>query len=390
MPRRAAPKVETYEGARKTTYRVRVRVGGKQSTETFDSYAAAHAFAETVKHDGAEAAVAHRDVADINSAGYVPTLAEMLDRHCAELTGVEPRTRADYLSVAKRSWLPILGRLRVSQVNRQHVAKWVNAQDGQSAPKTIKNAHSVLSAVLESAVREGYLASNPARGTRLPRAGEEDVDEIRFLTHAEFDRLLAEVPERWQPFVVLLFGTGLRFSEATALQVHDINPETGVLRVMRAWKLDKAAPGGRRLGPPKSKAGRRAVWLGDVVLDAVKPLLDRPGSEFLFTAPSGKPVRHSNFRARIWVPACDAAGLSPRPRIHDARHSHASWLIAQGIRLEVIQDRLGHEDYATTRKVYGHLLPDLRREAGMAAAAAFANTSLGRPASEITALTDGP
>lgn len=378
MPRRAAPKVEIYE--RKNggkSYRVRVRLPDRQTTETFDSYAAAHAFAITVKEDGAVEAVAGRDREDRHSDAYVPTLAEMLDRHINELTGVDPRTRDDYRDMAARSFLPILGRARVDRIDRSHVAKFVNARDGVVAPKTIKNEHSLLSSVLESAVRAGHLATNPARGTRLPRSGEEDVDEIRFLTHAEFDRLIEQVPTRWLPFVILLFGTGLRFSEAAGLQVQDVNAELKTLRVMRAWKRDKNAPGGRRLGPPKSKASRRTIWIDDITLSALAPLLGRNGTEFLFTTATGRPVRHSNFYDRVWVPACKRAGLDPRPRIHDARHTHASWLINNGVRLEVVQDRLGHDDFTTTRRVYAHLMPDLRREAGMAAEVAFAQTRLG-------------
>lgn len=48
------------------------------------------------------------------------------------------------------------------------------------------------------------------------------------------------------------------------------------------------------------------------------------------------------------------------PRIHDARHTHASWLLSAGATLEQVQDQLGHESILTTRKVYGHLLPETR------------------------------
>ena len=65
-----------------------------------------------------------------------------------------------------------------------------------------------------------------------------------------------------------------------------------------------------------------------------------------------------------------AAGLDPRPRVHDLRHSHASALIAAGIPLPVIQRRLGHESIQTTVDTYGHLAPD----AAVAAAAAIAAT----------------
>jgi integrase len=62
------------------------------------------------------------------------------------------------------------------------------------------------------------------------------------------------------------------------------------------------------------------------------------------------------FRLRIWFPACSAAGLDPRPRLHDLRHSHASWLLAGGADLQVVRDRLGHASIATTSK-YVHTLP---------------------------------
>ena len=62
------------------------------------------------------------------------------------------------------------------------------------------------------------------------------------------------------------------------------------------------------------------------------------------------------FGNNVWRPACDAAGLDPRPRLHDLRHSHASWLLAGGADLQVVKERLGHGSIATTGK-YLHTLP---------------------------------
>lgn len=365
--------VERADGT--VVYRVRTRANGVQGSETFASRAAARTFCENITEFGDDEAVSILARSDPNSLDYVPRLAEMLERHLTELTGVDQRTRDDYRAAAKRSWLPMLGRYPVDHITRGHIARWVNAADGTRAPKTIKNEHSVLSSVLESAVHHGHILVNPARGTRLPRTGEHEVEENRYLTYGEFDRLLTATPEHWKPFVVLLFGTGLRFSEATALQVQDINLDVRpTLRVMRAWKREKGK--GIRIGPPKSRASRREISLPVEVVDAIRPLLDRPGSSWLFTTTTDRVVMHSNFYNRVWKPACIDAKLDPRPRVHDSRHTHASWLIAAGVRLEVIQDRLGHEDYTTTRRVYGHLLPDLRHEAGLAASLAFSQTSL--------------
>jgi len=63
------------------------------------------------------------------------------------------------------------------------------------------------------------------------------------------------------------------------------------------------------------------------------------------------------FRRSIWAPACEAADLGFKPRVHDLRHAHASWLLAGGADLQVVKERLGHASIMTTQK-YLHTLPD--------------------------------
>jgi integrase len=63
------------------------------------------------------------------------------------------------------------------------------------------------------------------------------------------------------------------------------------------------------------------------------------------------------FRTNIWRPACLSAGIDPPVRMHDLRHSHASWLLAGGADLQVVKERLGYVSIATTEK-YLHTLPE--------------------------------
>lgn len=63
--------------------------------------------------------------------------------------------------------------------------------------------------------------------------------------------------------------------------------------------------------------------------------------------------------------------LGKVPRIHDLRHSHAAWMIGQGISLFELKQRLGHESIQTTADTYGHLLPEAQVQAERAAALAF-------------------
>jgi integrase len=79
---------------------------------------------------------------------------------------------------------------------------------------------------------------------------------------------------------------------------------------------------------------------------------------FVFQAPHGGPLRRSNFRRRVWLPAV-AASVGEPMRFHDLRHSHVAILIAQGEHPKTIQARLGHAKISTTLDTYGHLFEGL-------------------------------
>ncbi len=100
--------------------------------------------------------------------------------------------------------------------------------------------------------------------------------------------------------------------------------------------------------------------------------------EWLFTTTGGGPVRLYSWRSNVWYQSLTKAQtkdpknpdrqlLEKTPRIHDLRHSCASWLLGAGVPLITVSAHLGHEDAAITAKVYGHL----DRTAGQAAAAAM-------------------
>jgi integrase len=240
--------------------------------------------------------------------------------------------------------------------------RWVKglSLDGV-APKSIKNMHGLLSAAMKTAELLGYVSRNPCHGVPLPTV-ERAEDDALFLTHAELSLLTRGMHAPYKTLVQFLVMTGARFGEATALKVADIDllskPPTA--RINKAWKRDGQSR--YYLGPTKTRAGKRSVGLNPALVDLLIPLVaDRPGSELLFTTPGGQRIAHKPFWQHHWVPAVHAAqaqGLTKSPRIHDLRHTHASWLIQDGgISLFALSRRLGHASVRTTEQVYGHLMP---------------------------------
>lgn len=342
---------------------------------TFATAQGALEFKGLVERLGPEAAlgvVQQRSGRDAHSGP--PLLSEWLERHLEAVSAsATPGTVADYRRMAARTWLPRLGPLPLDAISRTAVTQWVAWQrqqptargKGTYSPKSIANAQRFLSSVMQGAVDAELIDRNPARGISLP--SDHERDDMIFLTENEYARLYAAVAPEYQPLVAILAGTGMRWGEATALQPEDFDLDAAqpIVRVSRAWK--KGAQG-VYLGSPKSKRGRRTITLPRAVVDVVRPLVEQArNGELVFTAREGGRIRAQNFHPRVWHVAIDKSGIGKRPRLHDLRHSHASWLIAAGVPLTVLQRRLGHESIKTSSDVYGHLTPDAMAGAALAA-----------------------
>jgi integrase len=340
-------------------YAVRFRIDGRQSTVTWPTMAQAEKFRALVDAVGPKRALEASGIGDTVKASSGETVGEYLDAHIASLTGVERKTIAEYNRYAQRDMKP-LRHIPLEALTRADVAAWVNGLEGSG--KTISNKVRFLSGALKQAVKAGKLAANPCEGVRLPRSEQA---EMVFLDKEEYRLLHGCFSEHYKPLVEFLAASGARFSEVAALQPADVNRSEGTARIWRSWK--KVPGDGWELGPPKTRRSVRTIDVPESVLSQ----LDYSG-QWLFTNLAGNPVRVYGFRENVWYPTVKKArakGLEKQPRIHDLRHTCASWMIAAGVDLVTIQRHLGHESIQTTINTYGHL----DRNAGKAAAAAIAN-----------------
>jgi site-specific recombinase XerD len=99
-------------------------------------------------------------------------------------------------------------------------------------------------------------------------------------------------------------------------------------------------------------------------------------SDLLFTSVAGTALSRNNFRTKYWVPAVNAAKVKQTVTFHNLRAAHASWLLAGGADIIVVQERLGHQQITTTQQYTG-ALPD----AGERALAAFRRIRYAQPPS---------
>jgi integrase len=338
------------------------RLNGKQTSTSFADFTSAKKFADLANKFGPENALSTVKAADSTLTSM--TIEQWLNRHIENLTGVDINTRTKYRAFVRNDLGPAFGELPLTALAKEHISQWVNSmgepdEDGkQPSAKTIRNKHMFLAGALNAAVAAGRIPSNPCMGIRLPR--DEEVHEMLFLTHEQFATLVDAVTPHWKPLVEFLVASGCRWGEAVAVQPGDINLDAGTVRISRSWKHGS---GGYRIGATKTSKSRRTINVPKSVLNK----LDR-SHEWVFVNRDGGPVRIHGFTPRVWAkaverawPSVDASGnpINPskilRPRIHDLRHTCASWLIQAGVPLPVIQDHFGHESITTTVRIYGHL-----------------------------------
>src|SRR5665647_2658139 len=332
-----------------TVYRIAYRHDGRlRWTPTIADPAGADEMKTLLERLGPAAALAILQQRS-STTPTAPLLSDWLETHLTALgASATPGTVAEYRRMAARTWGPRLGPLPLDAISRDAVTAWVAWQRQQMtvrgrpyAPKSISNAQRFLSSVLATAVEAEMIPRNVAHGVPLP--SDHERAEMTFLSHNEFTTLLDAITPPWRPLVAFLAGTGCRFGEATALTGGDFDLEAQqpVVRISRAWK--KGATG-VYLGSPKSMRGVRTVTLPASLLPQLRTLVAAAGEGLVFTTRTGARVQSQHFHRRVWAPALVRAGLPKRPRVHDLRHSHVAWLMAEGVSLPVIQRRLGHDD----------------------------------------------
>jgi len=268
---------------------------------------------------------------------------------------LKPKTLDGYQSLLRIHIVPRFGAARLDRIDGLSVEQWIaDLQAAGLSASRIRQAHRVLSQVLEAAVRARYLPANPADGIDLPRKPQR---EQLFLTAAEVDQLASATDPRYKALVYLLAYGGLRWGEAAALRRRRVDVLRGRLEV--AESLSEVG-GELHFGSTKNHRSRTVVipsFLREMLNHHLVTYSQTDPDGLAFTASNGSPLRNSNFTKNTWQPAVAAAGLPRALRIHDLRHTAAALLISQGAHPEAIKRHLGHSSIVVTMDVYGHLFP---------------------------------
>jgi integrase len=314
---------------------------------------------------------------DRNDGAAEPTVDNLADRYLEQYAAPhkKPRSVEEDERNLKLHVRPELGQMRVGDVARQDILKIHHRL--RATPVAANRVTALLSKMFSLAEEWGIRpeGSNPAR--HIKKFAERS--HKRFLSIGELQQLgkaLTEAEaEDEQPIGIaiirLLMLTGCRRAEILTLRWSFVDFDRSCLRL------------------PDSKTGDKVVRLGAPALDLLADLPRFAHSPFVFpalrhTTPGGKRrvgAGHFVGIERVWSRVRNRAGIDDI-RLHDLRHTYASWAVMGGMTLPMIGELLGHRQPSTTAR-YAHLADDPLRAAADRVAGTIASALNGGESAEI-------
>lgn len=200
--------------------------------------------------------------------------------------------------------------------------------------------------------------------------------DINVLNQDEGKRLIKAALKRSRPawiVISLALGTGMRISEIYGLEWQNIDFEKQTLRVNKI--VVTTNKGIKIQNSAKTKSSQRTIPLPDSICNALKRYrlwqkiqAIRLGhsymtSPWVMSNPDGIPRSPNSFSAHQYKDILRNAGLDTKIRIHDLRHTHATWLLEAGINVKVVSERLGHSSCRITLDTYAHCLHTMQSQA---------------------------
>jgi integrase len=335
------------------------------------------------------------------------TVAEWMETW---LTTIAPRRirrstlESTYAPKVRKRIIPGLGKHRLDRLTPEHLERfYTRLEDDGLAPATVLQIHRILSRALKVAMQRGYVTRNVATLVDAPSVSQIEIEPLTLDEARRIIELAARRRNgtRWSVALAL----GLRQGEALGLRWQHVDLDAATLTVRwqlqrLAWQHGCADPhacgkghhrpscspdctgharacpqrtgGGLRFTELKSDKSVRMIALSPQLVAALKAhraaqleerMIAGPiwqGGDFVWCQPNGRPIgAHADWDE--WKALLKAAGIRDA-RVHDARHTAATLLLAQGVAQRVVMEILGHSQVSMTAK-YAHVLPEVMTDA---------------------------
>lgn len=290
---------------------------------------------------------------------------EVLERHTRGKAANTRRNYARELALA----LEHIGDIPLQKLTPHDLRRMLDRLGEEYSPRTVSKVLERVRLVLREALALELIHRDPSAAVRLPRASERD-KAAQHLEPPQVRLLLEYADASKSPVMALLLRVlvqlGLRKGEALGLQWRDVDFVGATLKVERQYTLQGSKPD---LGPLKTRAARRVIPIPADLLARLenyrRSLTEKVGSAkaleriAIFPCDINAP---NHYLRRLIGRIQEEHPDFPQVRIHDLRHTAASLLLARGVDVSLVSERLGHGNASVTLSVYRHLLSEERQQ----------------------------
>ncbi len=302
-------------------------------------------------------------------------LDQWLNDYCK--ANLAPHTVQSYEFFVERHIKPALGQIPLTQLKPEHLQHLyadklsTGRRDGNGGlgNRSVRYIHTTLHKALKSAVKLGMIARNPADAVDAPKVKRHEMSVMSETDMHIFLEYAMSTPY-YALFYTALF-TGMRRSEFLALRWSDVDLllcQASVNRTLHQLHNREFI-----ICQPKTAKGRRLIALSPSTVAVLKEHraaqveqrralgMTLQDDDLVFSQPDGKPLLPDSITV-AWRKLARLCGLKGI-RLHDARHTHASLMLKQGVHPKIVQERLGHASISITLDIYSHVAPGLQQAA---------------------------
>ncbi|MEY9853076.1 integrase [Leifsonia sp. EB41] len=275
----------------------------------------------------------------------------------ASRSHLKPSSAYVYESAWRLHVEPRWGKAMIGNIRHSEVQSWItDLSDGidggkPKSPTIVRRSHDILAGVLDTAVRDHLIPSNPARGVKLPRRRSR---EHRYLTNEQVATLLLACGEH-APIVATLAYTGLRWGEASALRIRDVDTSRRRLLVVENAVY---VNGSIVVGTPKTHERRSVPYPEFLSTPLSAARVGKARDDLVFDDGHGGYQKTPTMAVNSWWDRALAEADLPPMTIHDLRHTAASLAVSAGANVKAVQRMLGHASAAMTLDTYSDLFDD--------------------------------
>ena len=323
-------------------------------------------------------------IAEISKGDYIEPSRQPFRDLLREWLEVDVRNRLsgrtyDMFEYLIRVYIvPRIGDVPLDKLSPLHIQKFYNdlldtekiRGGGKLSPTTIRHIHKAVYSSLKWGVRMRIVPRNVAENVQPPKRRKS---EIKVWTQEEAAEFLSVCKgHRLYAFYYLALSTGMRRGELLGLRWEDVDLERGIIMVRRT--LVRKGTSYEVEEEPKTASSRRSIHISPQTIEVLKQhrtkqkeellRLGMTNPEYVFLSIAGKFIEPSYVR-KTFRKLIEKAKV-PLIRIHDLRHTHATFLLQQGVHPKVVSERLGHASISMTMDLYSHVTPNMQKEAAMA------------------------